>query len=94
VVGYSGTPDKWLLRGDADDHHHHNAEVAADAAPTVAESRSAEPSTLAEYEAVAVVEERAHSNHNALFPPSEKSCIFSISHFEVQGSIVVKESKG
>jgi hypothetical protein len=34
--------------GDADDHHHHNAEVVADAAPTVTESRSTEPSALAE----------------------------------------------
>jgi hypothetical protein len=41
-----------------------------------------------------VVEECAHSVHDALFLPSEKSCIFSISFSEVQGSIVVKESKG
>jgi hypothetical protein len=30
---------------------------------------------------VAVVEECAHSVHDALFLPSEKSCIFSTSHF-------------
>jgi hypothetical protein len=41
-----------------------------------------------------VVEERAHFDHDALFQPSEKSYIFSISHFRVQGSIVVNESKG
>jgi hypothetical protein len=41
-------PDKWLLLGDADaDHHHHKAGVAADAEPTVVESCSAGPSTLA-----------------------------------------------
>jgi hypothetical protein len=34
--------------GDVDgDHHHHNAEVAADAGPTDAEFHSATPSTLA-----------------------------------------------
>ena len=38
---------KRQLLGDADDHHHHNVEVAADAEPTVTESHSAEPSTLA-----------------------------------------------
>jgi hypothetical protein len=38
----------WSLLGDADgDHHHHSAEVAADAEPTVTESHSAEPSVLA-----------------------------------------------
>jgi hypothetical protein len=49
VAACRETPDKWLLLGDADDHHHHNAnaEVAADAAPTVAESHSAGPSVLA-----------------------------------------------
>jgi hypothetical protein len=46
--------------------------VVADAELAVARSRSIEPSTLAEYEAVAAVEERAHSDHDALFLPSEK----------------------
>jgi hypothetical protein len=41
-----------------------------------------------------MVEERAHFDHDALFLSSEKSCIFSIHISEVQGSIVVKESKG
>jgi hypothetical protein len=48
VAACRETPDKWLLLGDADDHHHHNAEVAADAEPNVARSHSAEPSALAE----------------------------------------------
>jgi hypothetical protein len=30
---------------------------------------------------VAAVDERAHFDHDALFLPSEKSCIFSIQHF-------------
>jgi hypothetical protein len=42
-----------------------------------------------------VVEERAHFDHDAFFRPSEKSYIYSQYHiFEVQGLIVVKESKG
>jgi hypothetical protein len=44
---------------------------------------------------VAVVEERAHFDHDALFLPSEKSYIyFQYHNSEVQGSIVVEESKG
>jgi hypothetical protein len=42
------TPDKWLLRGDADDHHHHSAEVVADTELAVSRSRSAEPSAPTE----------------------------------------------
>jgi hypothetical protein len=42
-----------------------------------------------------VVEERARFDHDTLFQPSEKSYIYSQYHiFEVQGLIVVKESKG
>jgi hypothetical protein len=42
-----------------------------------------------------VVEERAHFEPDALFRPSEKSYIYSQYHiFEVQGLIVVKDSKG
>jgi hypothetical protein len=55
--------------------------VAADTEPTVAESHSTEPSILAWYEAVAVVEECVHSIHDALFLPSEKSRMLSISYF-------------
>jgi hypothetical protein len=48
VAECRGTPDKWPLLGDTDgDHHHHSAEVAADADPTIAESHSDEPSVLA-----------------------------------------------
>jgi hypothetical protein len=36
-----------LLGDAADDHHHHSAEVVADGELAVAESHSAEPSTLA-----------------------------------------------
>jgi hypothetical protein len=44
---------------------------------------------------VAVVEERAHFDHDALSRPYEKSHIyFQYHNFEVQGSIAVKESKG
>jgi hypothetical protein len=76
-----GTPDKWLLLGDANGgHHHHNAEVAADDDPTVAESHSAGPSVLAGYEAVAVVEECVHSVHDTLFLPSEKLRMLSMSY--------------
>jgi hypothetical protein len=42
-----------------------------------------------------MVGERAHFDHDALFRPSEKSYIHSQYHiFEVQGLLVVKESKG
>jgi hypothetical protein len=43
---------------------------------------------------VAAVEERAHFDHDALSQPSEKSYIFLIHIFEVQGSSAMKESKG
>jgi hypothetical protein len=46
-------------------------------------SHSAEPLAPAEWEAVAAVEERAHSDHDALSRPSEKSHIFSITHLQV-----------
>jgi hypothetical protein len=40
------------------------------------------------------VEEHAHFDHDALSRPSEKSHIFLIHIFEVQGSSAMKESKG
>jgi hypothetical protein len=43
---------------------------------------------------VAVVEGRAHFDHDALSRPSEKLHIFLIHILEVQGSIAMKESKG
>jgi hypothetical protein len=64
------------------------AELAA------SKSHSAEPLAPAEREAVAAVEERAHSDRDALSRPSEKSHIFLITHLQVQGLIAVKESKG
>jgi hypothetical protein len=57
-------------------------------------SHSAEPLAPAEWAAMAAVEERAHSDRDALSRPSEKSHIFSITHLQVQGLIAVKESKG
>jgi hypothetical protein len=56
-------------------------------------SHSAEPLAPAEWEAVAVVEDCAHSVHDALFRPSEKSHIYSITHLQNRGSIAVKSQK-
>ena len=41
-----------------------------------------------------MVEERAHSDHDMLFLPSENHIYFQYHISEVQGSIMVKESKG
>ena len=68
--------------------------MVADAELAASRSHSAEPLAPAEWEAVAAVEERAHSDHDALSRPSEKSHIFLIHIFEVQGSSAMKESKG
>jgi hypothetical protein len=68
--------------------------VAASAELAASRSHSAEPLAPAEWEAVAAVEERAHFDHDALSRASEKSHMFSIHIFEVQGSIAMKESKG
>jgi hypothetical protein len=48
VAGYWGTPGRWLLRGDADDHVHHSAEVAADVELAASRSHSAGPLAPAE----------------------------------------------
>jgi hypothetical protein len=66
--------------------------VVAGAELAASRSHSAEPLAPAEWEAVAAVEERAYSDHDALSRPSGKSHIFSITH--LQGSIAMKESKG
>jgi hypothetical protein len=66
--------------GDADDLHNHSAEVVAGAELAASRSHSVEPLAPAEWEAVATVEERTHSDHDALSQPSEKSHIFSITH--------------
>jgi hypothetical protein len=68
--------------------------VVAGAELAASRSHSAEPLASAEWEAVAVVEEHAHFNHDALSQPSEKSHIFLMHIFEVQGSSAMKESKG
>jgi hypothetical protein len=83
-----------MPRGDTNDLHHHSAEVVAGAELAASRSHSAEPLAPTEWEAVAAVEEHAHLDHDALSRPSEKSHIFSIHIFEVQGSIAMKESKG
>jgi hypothetical protein len=57
--------------------------VVADAELAASGSHSAEPSAPAEWEAVAAVEECAHSGHGALSRPSEKPHIFSITHPQV-----------
>ena len=72
-----------MPRGDADDLHHHSAEVVAGAELAASRSHSAEPLAPAEWEAVATVEERAHFDHDALSQPSEKSHIFLITHLQV-----------
>ena len=79
--------------GDADGLHHHSAEVVADAELAASRSHSAEPLASAEWEAVAAVEERAHSDCVAVSRPSEKSHIFSIPYLQVYCLIAVKESK-
>jgi hypothetical protein len=47
--------------------------VVADAELAASRSHSAEPLAPAEWEAVASVEERAHSGHDAASRPSEKA---------------------
>jgi hypothetical protein len=56
--------------------------VVAGAELAASRSHSAEPSALAEWEAVAAVEERAHFDHDALSRPSEKSHIFLMHIFK------------
>jgi hypothetical protein len=68
--------------------------VVAGAELAASRSYSAEPLAPAEWEAVAAVEERAHSDHDALSRPSEKSHIYLIHIFEGQGSSTMRESKG
>jgi hypothetical protein len=65
----------------------------ADAEPAASRSHSAEPLAPAEWEAVAAVEERAHSGHDAASRPSEKPHIYLTPYFQVQGLIAAKESK-
>jgi hypothetical protein len=57
--------------------------VVAGAELDASRSHSVETLAPAEWEAVAAVEERAHSGHDALSRPSEKSHIFLITHLQV-----------
>jgi hypothetical protein len=57
--------------------------VVADAELAASRSHSAEPLASAEWEAVVAVEERAHSGHDALSRPSEKSHIFLTTHLQI-----------
>jgi hypothetical protein len=65
----------------------------ADAELAASRSHSAEPLAPAEWEAVAAVEERAHSSHDAVSRPYEKPHIYLIPYLQVQGLIAAKESK-
>jgi hypothetical protein len=57
--------------------------VVAGAELATSRSHSVEPLAPAEWEAVVAVEERAHSDRDALSWPSEKSHIFLITHLPV-----------
>jgi hypothetical protein len=67
--------------------------VVADAKLAASRSHSAGPLALTEWEAVAVVEERAHSGHDAANRPSEKSHIYLTPYLQVQGLIAAKRVK-
>jgi hypothetical protein len=68
--------------------------VVADAELAASRSHSAEPLAPAEWEAVAAVEELAHSGQDAVSRPSEKPHIYLITHLQVSGLLAAKESKG
>jgi hypothetical protein len=57
--------------------------MVAGAELAASRSHSAEPLAPTEWEAVVAVEEHAHSGHDALSRPSEKSHISSITHLQV-----------
>jgi hypothetical protein len=67
--------------------------VVADAELAASRSYFAEPLAPAEWEAVAAVEERAHSGHDAASRPSEKPNIYLTPHLQVQGLIAAKRVK-
>jgi hypothetical protein len=67
--------------------------VVADAELAASRSHSAEPLAPAEWEAVAAVEERAHSSHDAASRPSEKPHIYLTPYLQVQGLIAAKRVK-
>jgi hypothetical protein len=67
--------------------------VVADAELAASKSHSAEPLAPTEWEAVAAVEERAHSGHDAVSRPSEKPHIYLTPYLQVQGLIAAKRAK-
>jgi hypothetical protein len=67
--------------------------VVADAELAASRSHSAEPLAPAEWEAVAAVEERARSGHDAASRPSEKPHIHLTPYLQVQGLLVAKRVK-
>jgi hypothetical protein len=67
--------------------------VVADAELAASRSHSAEPLAPTEWEAVAAVEERAHSGHDAASRPSEKPHIYLTPYLQVQGLITAKKSQ-
>jgi hypothetical protein len=67
--------------------------VVADAELAASRSHSAEPSAPAEWEAVAAVEEHAHSGHDAASRPSEKPHTYLTPYLQVQDLIAVKRVK-
>jgi hypothetical protein len=67
--------------------------VVADAELAASRSRSAEPSAPAEWEAVAAVEERAHSGHDAASRPSEKPHTYLTPYLQVQALIAAKRAQ-
>jgi hypothetical protein len=68
--------------------------VVADAELAASRSHISKPLAPAEWEAVVAVEERAHSGHDAVSRPSEKSHIYLTPYLQVQGLITTKEPKG
>jgi hypothetical protein len=69
--------------------------VVAGAELAASKSHSAKPSAPAEWEAVAAMEEHAHSGHDAASRPSEKPHTYLTPYLQVQDLIVAKrvESK-
>jgi hypothetical protein len=67
--------------------------VVAGAELAASRSHSAEPLAPAEWEAVAAVEERARSGHDAASQPSEKPHIYLTPYLRVQGLIAAKRAK-
>jgi hypothetical protein len=64
-----------------------------DAEPAASRSHSAEPLAPAEWEAMAAVEEHAHSGLDAASRPSEKPHIYLTPYLQVQGLIAAKRVK-